>query len=106
MELNVTYHWVDTYYSHPTRRQIADNNWGPIAQAIIDVKAELPTINGPKEMCGTYATVNIPITGAMEPTKEIIQSIQNFADENHIEIQFDFLDSEKNKKHIWEDEPF
>ena len=28
-----------------------------------------------------------------------------FADENHVEIQFDFLNSEKNK-HIWDDEPF
>lgn len=105
MELNVTYHWIDLYYLYPNRQKIADNTWGPTARAIIDVKAELPTINGSKEMYGTYATINIPITGTMEPTKEIIQSIQNFADENHIEIQFDFLNSEKNK-HIGDNELF
>ena len=106
MELNVTYHWVDLFYSHPSRQQIADNTWGPAARAIIDVKAELPTINGFKEMYGRYATVDIPITGTMEPTKEIIQSIQHFADKNHIEIQFDFLNPKKDNSLVWEDEPF
>lgn len=106
MELNVTYHWVELFYSYPNRQRIADNNWGPVARAIIDVKAALPTIKGFKEMCGTYATIDIPITGTMEPTKEIIQSIQNFADENHIEIQFDFLDPKKDNSSVWEDEPF
>lgn len=47
-------------------------------------------------MYGAYATIDIPITGTMEPKKEIIQSIQNFADENHIEIQFDFLNPNKD----------
>lgn len=106
MELNVTYHWVDLFYSHPTRQQIVDNNWGPAARAIIDVRTSLPTINGFKEMYGRYATIDIPIIGAMEPTKEIIQSIQNFANENQIEIQFDFLNPKKDNSSVWEDEPF
>lgn len=105
MELNVTYHWVDLFYWRPARQQITDNNWGPVARVIIDVMTNLPTPNGFKEMYGRYATINIPITGVMEPTKEIIQSIQNFADENHIEIQFDYLNSEKNREYVW-DEPF
>ena len=105
MEIDVTYHWEDLYYSHPTRQQIADNNWGPVARAVINIKAELSTINDTKEMYGSYATIGIPITGTMEPMKEIIQSIQNFADKNHIEIQFDFLNPEKNK-HIWDNQPF
>lgn len=100
MELNVTYHWIDLFYLHPNHQLITDNNWGPTARVTIEVRADLPTINGLREMCGAYATINIPITGTMEPKKEIIQSIQNFAEENHIEIQLDYLNPDNSS--VWD----
>ena len=51
-----------------------------------------------------YDRIHIPISGTMEPTKEIVQTIQRYADEHNIEILMDYIDPDY-KNNYW-DEPF
>lgn len=104
MELNVTYHWTYLDYLHINSENRKNGNFGPIACAQIEVRTSLPTANGLKEMRGCYDRIHIPISGTMEPTKEIIQTIQHYADEHHIEILMDYINPDC--KYDYWDEPF
>ena len=103
MELNVTYHWTYLVYLNVNLEDRKSGNFGPVACAQIEVKAFLPTANGLKEMHGCYDRIHIPISGTMEPTQEIIQTIQHYADEHNIEILMDYINPDY--KNDW-DEPF
>ena len=51
-------------------------------------------------MRGCYDRIHIPISGTMEPTKEIVQTIQRYADEHNIEILMDYIDPDY-KNNYW-----
>lgn len=65
----------------------------------------MPSANGMKEMRGCYDRIRIPISGTMEPTKEIIQTIQRYAEEHNIEILMDYIDPNYKSDDYW-GEPF
>lgn len=88
MELNVTYHWTYLDYLSPNFKT---GYWAPIARATIEVHADLPTADEPKQLHGMYTHISIPITGTMDPKEEIIQSIQKFAEEQNITIEMDCI---------------
>lgn len=103
MELNVTYHWTYLDYLNITPENRKNGNFGPVACAEIEVRTFLPTAYCLKEMRGSYDRIRIPISGTMEPTQEIIQTIQRYADEHNIEILMDYINPDY--KNDW-DEPF
>ena len=103
MELNVTYHWTYLDYLNITPENRKNGNFGPVACAEIEVRTFLPTAYCLKEMRGSYDRIRIPISGTMEPTQEIIQTIQRYADEHNIEILMDYINPDY--KNNW-DEPF
>lgn len=102
MNLNVTYHWTYLDYLHINAENRKNGNFGPVACAQIEVRTFLPTANGLKEMRGCYDRIHIPISGTMEPTKEIIQTIQHYADEHNIEILMDYINPDC-KYDYWDD---
>ena len=104
MELNVTYHWTYLDYLNITPENRKNGNFGPVACAQIEVRTFLPTAYCLREMRGSYDRIHIPISGTMEPTKEIIQAIQRYADEHKIEILMDYMNP--NCKDDYWDEPF
>jgi hypothetical protein len=103
MELNVTYHWTYLDYLHITPENRKNGNFGPVACAEIEVRTFLPTAYCLKETRESYDRIRIPISGTMEPTQEIIQTIQRYADEHNIEILMDYINPDY--KNDW-DEPF
>lgn len=100
MELNVSYHWTYLDYLSPNFKT---GYWAPIARAAIEVHADLPTVDGLKQLHGMYTHISIPITGTMDPKEEIIQSIQKFAKEQNITVEMDCINGKANCD--W-DEPF
>lgn len=103
MELNVTYHWTYLDYLGISSTKAKQGDFNPVAAAEIEAMANLPIAKGLKEQSWHYDRILIPITGTMEPKKEIIQTIQRYADEHNITIEMDYINGKINCG--W-DEPF
>ena len=99
MNINITYHWDYLNYLTPNFK---NGDWGPIARAEISLHGTFPTVDGAKELHGTYTYLHIPITGTKDPKQEIIDAINEFARKQNITIEMDCLNDKVN---MW-GEPF